>query len=203
MIIVGVGLWYINLKHNKETNYIMSVTITDSYQYYRTVSTEAGFHPRPIYEYNKIISQFMQFIVDKIIDEGVDIRLPYALGYLGIRGKKVRPSVDEEGNVKGLAPSWSKTRELWKVDPIAKENKQFVYCFNEHSDGIRYRLIWWKKKAIFINKVFYRFTFSFDNKRRIHKNIMEGAQYTLLNRKNNIDEQVNTDSQEQEQKEIF
>ena len=130
--------------------------------------------------YLHIFQLFIKFLIIKAF-EGHDIVLPARLGYIGIRGSKIKPRIDNEGNVKGLAPNWRETKELWNRNPEAKERKELVYCFNEHTNGYRYKLVWFKKNYIFINKNIYSFKLSRENKRTMMKMINKGKEYITIN----------------------
>lgn len=129
--------------------------------------------------YNSIVQGYLKFIVKKIF-EGHDIRLGAKLGIVGIRGKKIKPTVDKNGKIRGIAPSWGKTFKLWNSDPVAKEKRQMIYCFNEHSDGIKYRIVWYKKSVIVKNKIYYGLTFTDDNRKMLWKLANEGKEYLVI-----------------------
>ena len=61
---------------------------------------------------------------------------------------------DENGNPI-LPPNWAKTKELWEKNPEAKAKKQLVYCTNDHTNGIRYKIIWSKRRVLVENKTLY------------------------------------------------
>lgn len=149
------------------------VNLRDSYRFYQkhneaTVSIKV---------YIDIILAFLKFLVQKIHD-GKDIKLPCELGTLGIRGRKIKPKLDEKGEIVGLAPDWVKTKALWARNPKAKEEKRLVYHFNEHSNGFRYKLVWFKKGVKFKHKSVYSFKFSRKNKRMINALVKQGKEYT-------------------------
>jgi hypothetical protein len=149
-----------------------SANIRDSYSLYKAnIET-----PIDIRTYIEIVNGFIKFLMDKVL-EGWDIRLPAKLGVIGIRGKKVKPKVDKDGKIKGLAPNWGETRKLWAKDEKAKENKTILYCFNEHTNGVRYNIEWIKKTALFKNKSVYSLRFSRGNKRTTSAKIYNGAEY--------------------------
>lgn len=129
--------------------------------------------------FTSIVLGYMKFLIRKLF-EGHDIRLGARLGMIGIRGKKVKARIDYKGEVKGVAPSWAKTKKLWDTDPIAKAKKQLVYCFNEHTEGIKYRIAWNKKEVIVKNKIFYGLTFNRANRRELWKLLNEGKEYLVI-----------------------
>lgn len=159
------------------------VNLRDSYRFYQKNSESVV----SIKIYIDIILAFLKFLVQKI-HEGRDIKLPCELGTLGIRGRKVKPKLDDNGEITGLAPDWVKTKALWARNPKAKEEKRLVYHFNEHSNGFRYKLVWFKKGVKFKHKSVYSFKFSRSNKRKINALVKQGKEYTesipTINRSN-------------------
>src|SRR5688572_11176011 len=85
--------------------------LKDCYRYYKQ-KTEDNIL---ISDYIKIILGFVKFLVQKMFD-GYDVKLGPgdSLGFISVIGKKKTPYIDKEtGEIKNLAPSWSKTKELW------------------------------------------------------------------------------------------
>lgn len=150
--------------------------LRESYKYYK----ENALEPVDIKTYLKISSQFITFIMSKIF-EGFEVKLPARLGAFKIVGTKVKPRIGEDGEIKGLAPNWPETKKLWDRDPEAKERKQLVYCFNEHTNGIKYKLVWSKKNVNIKNKTVYSFKLSRANKRKINELAKKGKEYIVYN----------------------
>lgn len=110
-------------------------------------------------EYNKIITEFNNGIVDLILEEQYDFKIPFHLGLIGIRKFKPKLGLDSNGNLINKLPVNPRaTRELWDSDPVAKEKKIFVRYTNKHSDGYVFTIHYYKKyKAKFKNKSVYKF----------------------------------------------
>lgn len=158
---------------------IETVTVRDSYKYYKDNTTD----PIPPKEYYRIISGFLKFIMKKVF-EGHNVQLSngQSLGAIGIRGTKMKPRLNDEGQIRGLAPDWGSTRKLWNENPEAKATKKIVYHFNEHTNGISYRLVWWRKKMKIANKFIYSLVFTKGpkgNKRHLSKLLKEGKEYLV------------------------
>ena len=85
----------------------------------------------------------------------------------------------EDGEIKGLAPDWVKTKQLWDSDTEAKENKQLVYHFNEETNGIRYKFSWSKNRVLVSNKTLYNLRMTRSNKRELSKLVREGKEYLI------------------------
>ena len=147
----------------------------DSYVVYKNMSD----NPINISEYVQIINQFMKFLILKLLSTG-EIILPERLGRLSIFGKKVNVRI-EDGEIKGLAPDWVKTKQLWDSDEEAKNNKQLVYHFNEETNGIRYKFAWSKNRVLVSNKTLYNLRMTRSNKRELSKLVREGKEYLIKN----------------------
>ena len=145
----------------------------DSYVVYKNMSD----NPINISEYVQIINQFMKFLILKLLSTG-EIILPERLGRLSIFGKKVNVRI-ENGEIKGLAPDWVKTKQLWDSDEEAKNNKQLVYHFNEETNGIRYKFFWSKNRVLVSNKTLYNLKMTRSNKRELSKLVREGKEYLI------------------------
>ena len=146
----------------------------DSYIVYKNLSD----NPINISQYVQIVNQFMKFLINRLFEKG-QISLPEKLGNLQIVGKKVKVKI-EDGQIKGLAPDWVKTKELWENDPEAKQNKQLVYHFNEQTNGVRYRFFWSKNRVLVSNKTLYNLKMTRANKRELSKLIREGKEYLIV-----------------------
>lgn len=147
----------------------------DSYVVYKNMSV----NPINISQYVQIINHFMKFLSSKLLSTG-EIIIPERLGKLSIFGKKVNIRIEND-EIKGLAPDWVKTKELWDSDPIAKQNKQLVYHFNEETNGIRYKFAWSKNRVLVSNKTLYNLRMTRSNKRELSKLIREGKEYLIIN----------------------
>ena len=149
--------------------------INDSYVVYKNISND----PVDKSIYLQITNQFMKFLSSKLLSQG-EINIPERLGKLSIYGKKVKVKV-EDGQIKGLAPDWVKTKELWESDKEAKNKKQLVYHFNEETNGIRYKFAWSKNRVLVSNKTLYNLRMTRSNKRELSKLVREGKEYLIEN----------------------
>ena len=145
----------------------------DSYVVYKNMSA----NPINISQYVQITNHFMKFLITKLLTTG-EINIPERLGRLSIFGKKVNVRI-EDGEIKGLAPDWVKTKQLWDSDEEAKNNKQLVYHFNEETNGIRYKFSWSKNRVLVSNKTLYNLRMTRSNKRELSKLVREGKEYLI------------------------
>ena len=146
----------------------------DSYILYKSISKE----PLEVSKYVEITNLFMKFLSAKLLEKG-NIIIPERLGNLSIIGKKIKVRI-EEGKIKGLAPDWVKTKELWEEDSQAKLEKQLVYHFNENTNGIRYKYSWSKNRVLVTNKTLYNLKMTRENKRNLSKLVTEGKEYLIV-----------------------
>ena len=151
---------------------IRVTNLRDSHKYYKRKSE----NPVDVKTYLHIVTGFIAFKMRKMF-EGYDIELSggKSLGTVGIRGRRFKRN--SEGKLRGLSINWKETNILWAAKPEAKVNREFIYYLNEHSNGVRYNLVWWKAGMKIGNKLLYSLTFSKMNKRKLTKLIREGKEY--------------------------
>lgn len=147
--------------------------IRDSYIIYKHSSE----NPLDIKMFVSIVNSFMKFLSKKLLSTGI-VGIPERLGNLNIIGKKVKVRV-EDGEIKGLAPDWVKTKELWANDEEAKSKKQLVYHFNEQTNGIRYKFFWSKNRVLVSNKTLYNLKLTRTNKRELSQLVKNGKEYII------------------------
>lgn len=128
-------------------------------------------------EFVDLCNGYHKFLMD-LVFEGHEVVLPNQMGSLYIVGNKVKLRTKEDGTP-NLAPNWPKTRALWERCEECKERNQLVYHTNAHTGGIRYKLMWSKKKAPIKFKSLYAFRLTRANKRRIHNDVLNGKEYFI------------------------
>jgi hypothetical protein len=86
--------------------------------------------------YANILKKFNGAIMDKMIEEAYEYRVPYMLGQVYIFTSKQHLVLDEEGKLvkRYMKVNWASTKELWLEDPDSREKKILVYHFNDHFD---------------------------------------------------------------------
>jgi hypothetical protein len=156
---------------------IEKVNLRDSYRFYKNNSE----NPVDIRIYLYILSGFMQFIAKKILDGFyVELSGGKSFGTLGIRGRKQKVLVDGEGNIKGAAVNWKATNELRASNPEAMANKEKIYFLNEHTNGYRYKVVWFQEGMKVTNKSLFYFKLSKPNKRRATALFKSGKEYLTI-----------------------
>lgn len=149
--------------------------LRESYKLYKTLVN----NPIDIKDYLLLAAQYNSFLIEKVL-AGKEVTLPSRMGTLSIVGRKQKIRFDEDGKVVGLAPDWVKTKELWANNPQAKKEKKLLYHTNSHTDNVRYKFLWSKKNVAVENKTLYSLRLTRDNKRAVHKKIMEGTLYKTV-----------------------
>jgi len=108
--------------------------------------------------YCKILSDLNSGIAKLILTRNFEFNMPYRLGTLSIKKKKLTPYIDKEGNfVNNLPVDWKETWALWRRDKNAYENKKLVRFTNEHTKGYIGRWYYSKRVANYPNKGLYTF----------------------------------------------
>ena len=154
--------------------------LRDSYKFYKQT---AEHEKVDIKIYLSIVLGFIKCLMGKVF-EGYDVNLSSnnSLGTIGIRGTKVKPKISKNGKIMGLAPDWVKTNELWNNNPEAKQNKELIFCMNEHTNGIRYRINWFKRGITSTNGYLYSLIFTkgpSGNKRKVRDLVISGKEYLV------------------------
>ena len=149
------------------------VNIRSSYKTYKeTVNT-----PIEEKQYLEIANGYMKFLIQKVL-EGEEVTMPARLGTLFIQGVKKNLKFNKDG-IPLLPPNWAATKKLWDSNPDAKATKKIVYCLNEETDGVVYKLHWSKNRVPIENKLYYNFILTRANKRAIHQQIIKGKEYLI------------------------
>lgn len=128
-------------------------------------------------QFIKIANGYMEFLMQKVL-EGEEVTMPAKLGTLYIQGTKKNLRFNKDG-IPLLPPNWAATKKLWDNNPEAKQTRKIVYCLNEETDGIVYKLNWSKNRVPIENKLYYNFILTRANKRAIHQNIKQGKEYLI------------------------
>jgi len=124
-----------------------------------------------------VTNNYMQFLIQKVL-LGEEVTMPAKLGTLFIQGVKKKLTFNKDG-VPMLPPNWGETKKLWQKNPDAKATKKIVYCLNEETNGVVYKLHWSKNRVPIENKLFYTFILTRENKRAIHNQIKQGKEYII------------------------
>jgi len=116
-----------------------------------------GIKDNPLYiidytTYRKIITEYFLYIRDRIIEEGIEFKLPCRLGTVYIVKHKPK-----NWNGKSLRVDFQATKEYGKT----------IYHLNEHSNGYKFRFFWSKKDVLLTNRSKYQLIATRTNKRHL------------------------------------
>tara|TARA_R110000744_G_scaffold324921_1_gene430745 strand:- start:339 stop:803 length:465 start_codon:yes stop_codon:yes gene_type:complete len=100
--------------------------------------------------YRKICDEFNKLIIDEILIDSSEIRLPYRLGTLRIKKSKMK--YDDKNKLK---IDWAASKKTGKR----------IYHLNDHTGGYKYRFYW--TKGIVKNITAYSFIPTRTNTRRL------------------------------------
>ena len=164
----------------KRIREIKTYTITTSYTHYSKKIRETPFAKQVFNKrvYTDVMKDFLAYLGDTLIETG-KVVLPKKMGNIEIEGSPQKISYDEEGHLKGLSIDWKATRELWNEDEEAGKNKQYIYHLNENTNGIKYKIKWFKTKMFALNKAHYNFIMNRSIKRRVAAAIKGGKEYKI------------------------
>jgi hypothetical protein len=124
-----------------------SCTLVQAYKEYE------DFYGVGYKKYRAICESFNKEVIDKILIEAKEFKLPYRLGSLRILKKEM---------------NFSSAKNKLKIDwQETNKHKKVIYHLNDHTDGFNYRWFWSKIKAIVKNKTIYSFQATRTNKRRL------------------------------------
>lgn len=92
--------------------------------------------------FNKVMQMFGEKLINKILNESAEVKLPCNLGTLMVEKAIIRlgENMNPDGTIKkhnSLKIDWVETNRLGK----------YVYHLNEHRNGYRYKFHWHKGKV--------------------------------------------------------
>lgn len=127
--------------------------IKEYYKFYSNTSKD----PVNSQLYSKVLKEYLKMNASLISGSGYQFKLPQRLGRIELRKVKKEVTINKDGDiVNKLVPNWKKTNQLWKENPIAKENKVIIRYVNEHTNGFIFKLVYLKYNANFKNKSVYK-----------------------------------------------
>lgn len=129
-----------------------SHTVMDFYKFYLTQIERETVYDVEYKIYRQIVEDYFRYIVEQIMDNSREFKLPCRLGNLSIV-KRQPKNFDN----KSLRIDYHESKIQGKA----------VYFINEHSDYYKYRFYWSKKDCLLANKTKYQFVATRFNKRRL------------------------------------
>jgi len=138
--------------------------ILDAYKYYRTNSVLKVKVTRATY--SQILRDVNLDIMDLMIKDSFEFRMPHKLGYLRVKKFKTSIKIKDGKLVKNKMPiDWKKTWDYWqklfpgktKSEIKGIKGKILVKSLNTHTDGYSMKWYWDKNTCIVRNKSVYMF----------------------------------------------
>jgi hypothetical protein len=86
-------------------------------------------------------------LTNQIIYNSALITLPHNMGSIYIE-QKIPKAFIKNGKIvksRSLVIDWGSTNKMWKDNPQAKKEKKFIYYFNAHTRGLKYKIVWEKE----------------------------------------------------------
>lgn len=121
--------------------------------------------------FSNIVSEMNKTVVDKMLNEQMDFKIPGRCGAIVIRKTKRKVKFVNGKVVNTHPPDWQKTLKLWEKDKESKEKKIIIRHNNIHTSGYVFQILHNKSMANFKNKSFYTFKAARAFKRLLAKRI--------------------------------
>jgi len=154
----------VNFKRGKK-KYPNDFSVTELYKFYK----ERTDNPVSISMYRKILYEFHEDIIDRLIFHSETIRLFSNLGSVRIRKRRRKILLDENGklNRKNLTVDWMKTKQMWtakypeltseEILAIPLSERGMVYNSNDHTNRSTFKFHWDTSTVRLPNKTYYTF----------------------------------------------
>jgi len=127
--------------------------------------------------YSAVLREFNSMLVDALISDALEFKIPYGFGKLRIKKFKQHIKLDKDGNVdkKNMPVDWKKTWDLWfdtypgltRAEIKKVPDKKRIYHLNEHTAGYRCVLFWDRINCNVRNNRVYSAAFTFTNRRKL------------------------------------
>lgn len=137
------------------------LTLTQAYQYYIKDIPEKSKYNVEYKLYRELCETFNKLLVKSIVEENFFFDLPYRLGTIRIRKRKI--------NLKNLKPDFG------LFNKTGLKNKHL----NSHTNDYYCRWYWNKNKMIVVNKTAYSFIPTRENKRYLARMCKEQGKYLI------------------------
>jgi len=141
----------------------ITMGLWDAYKQYKKKKGVPGITRK---EYVDICHSLNKKISEKIIKESLEFKMPYGLGYLGIRKNELKIRIKDGKLQKSkMVPDWGTSWKIWNEEYKGLTNKEIkklpgktlIYQTNDHSNGYIMKWHWERHKIKFKNVRAYRF----------------------------------------------
>lgn len=131
-------------------------------------------------QFKKVIRTYNTMIMEYVLETGKEFKLPFGFGTLTINKKKQTVFFEKDGKKRIiLAVDWKTTKQLWKDDPESAQIKKLVYLTNPHSEGYRFKWIWFPKSARFTMSELWTFQPSRKSSRTLAQKLKDSSRSTF------------------------
>lgn len=150
-------------KQKQKEELLAHIKLHDFYKHYksnymklknRLISKDSPYYVDKS-TYTNILEDF-NLLLRKQIIEGKTITIPLRMGNLAIRKYKAKVKVID-GKIKGLAPNWKETLDLWENDESAYKKKTLVRHLNKNTNGFIAKIDWLKSSCKIKNRSYFKF----------------------------------------------
>jgi hypothetical protein len=108
-------------------------------------------------QFSDIIQRFNLGVVNLIIEDNLNYKLPYLGASLAVKKDKRVPRIIDGKLYNPTPVDWQATNKLWDEDSEAKEKKLLVRYNNNHTSKYVFRINFKKYIYPFANKKYYNF----------------------------------------------
>lgn len=111
-------------------------------------------------QYFSVIRTYNNMFRDYILETGEKVKMPWGIGYFSINKKKTRKYGTNKNTgerVLALPIDWKKTRAAGKR----------IFNFNYHTDGYKFRWLWFNDSAYFLKSDIWNFKASRESSRSL------------------------------------
>lgn len=152
------------LTNNKrgKARYTSDLSLKDAYREFKKEYPSISYTL-----FSDIYTAYIEEVTKQIIEKAADFRLYARLGDIGIRKKKIRKQLDEEGKLiyKNRPINWGATLKLWekeygttnKAELKKIQGKPLVRYDNKHTAGYTLKVYWDKRTCNIPNHSKYAF----------------------------------------------
>lgn len=138
------------------------VSLKELYKNYKSKSK----NPVPYKIYAEFLKEYNQRIIQAIIYENLEYKMPFKLGFIRIQKRKLTPYIKNGELIKKhLHPDWKRTRDYWAEKYPGKtseelkliSDKKVLLHHNDHTNGYSVRFYWDKRVSTVKNQTAYIF----------------------------------------------
>jgi len=123
--------------------------------------------------YDKVIGDFNKAIIDLVIEDTIEYKIPHLGCILSVRKVKSEPRIVDGKVITRKPVDWITTNKLWSEDKDAADKKILVRYNNPHTSGYIFKIYLKKNYIPFTNKRFYVCKPARDFARKLAKRIKD------------------------------